>query len=420
MERINVVNDSSEKRSGSLFHHLPPTAINVEWMDIEAGLSALVDPLASYDRFRLSMQEYTGFANCFLVSSGRSALTIILLSLKRDSNRSKVIIPAYTCSTVLQSVLGAGLTPVFCDVSTKTLDLDRSQLNQLIDDQVLAIIPTHLYGLAQDISDIIDLSKENDIFVVEDAAQALGARINGNLVGSSGDVGFFSFGRGKCIPSGHGGVIVAHEHITEAISQTIQDIVPQGTGRDIQSLLGYLGYGIATKPFVWWFIARSPLNPADQGMDFSTLPPLEFRNLPPVQAGIGNSILARSEEINKIRRKNAQHLMDLLTGFDFFHFPNIPPQADPVFLRLPFIVNKKNDGSRLFKILKQSGIGISKSYYRTSPELYAGQTGEIQPDYPGAAHLARSLYTLPTHSYLNDKDFIRIMDAFHIIQGNQE
>ena len=122
MDRINVADESGYQGSGSLFRHLPPTAINVELKDIEAGLFALVKPQLSYERFRLSIQEYTGIANCFLVSSGRSALTIILLSLTRLSKRSKVIIPAYTCSTVVQSVVAAGLTPVYCDETTRRSD----------------------------------------------------------------------------------------------------------------------------------------------------------------------------------------------------------------------------------------------------------------------------------------------------------
>lgn len=420
MDHINVVNESGYQGSGSLFHHLPPTAINVEWKDIQNGLFALVKPLSSYERFRLSLLEYTGIANCFLVSSGRSALTIILLSLKRLSKRSKVIIPAYTCSTVVQSVQAAGLIPIFCDVSIQTLGLDHNHLQQLIDDQVLAIVPTHLYGLAQDITDIIVLCRENDIFVIEDAAQAFGARIGGKLVGSRGDIGFFSLGRGKCIPSGHGGVIITQDRFAEVISETIQEKIPNKIRSGIKSLIGYVGYGIATQPFVWWFITRSRLNPAELGMDKSALPPLELHKLTAVQAGIGNSILERSEDINKIRRRNAYQLMDFIAGLDFFHFPDIPPHAEPVFLRLPFIVNKKRVGVRLFKILNREGIGVSKSYFRTLPELYADQSAVNQDNYKGAKHLAQCLYTLPTHAYMHEKDFSRIMDAFHKIPGTQE
>ena len=112
--------------------------------------------------------------------------------------------------------------------------------------------------------------------------------------------------------------------------------------------------------------------------------------------------------------------MDLLAGFDYFHFPEIPSNADPIFLRLPFVVNNIGDGERIFKILKQAGIGVSRSYFRTLPELYRDQIPANPDDYPGAVHLAHNLYTLPTHSYLKEEEFSRIMDIFHLIPGSEE
>jgi dTDP-4-amino-4,6-dideoxygalactose transaminase len=420
MSYLNTVNVSSIQRARSNFRHLPPTAIEVEWEDLRRGFNSLFQPRASLEEFRLSIQELSGSSTCELVNSGRSALALILLSLKRLSNRSKVILPAYSCSTVVQSVLEAGLLPIFCDLSIENLDLDREHLNQLIDDDILAILPTHLYGLAQDISDLVELGHENGFFVIEDAAQSFGATLGDKLVGTIGDVGFFSLGRGKCIPSGHGGVITASEQCASAISETMQTAVKRSDQRDLGSLVAYLGYAIATKPFVWWFIDHSPLNPADQGMDIRSLPPIEFKELAAVQAGIGNSILDRSQKINTFRQENATRMINLLTEFSFIQFPKIPIQADPVYLRLPFVVDKKSRGAHLFKSLKRQGIGVSKSYYRTLPDLYTDKIRSNQGDFPGARRIAECLYTLPTHSYLNENDLNNIVHTFRSISENRE
>ncbi|NIN99724.1 MAG: nucleotide sugar aminotransferase, partial [Anaerolineae bacterium] len=107
---------------------------------------------------------------CHLVASARVALSVILLGLKRLSDRSQVVVPAYCCPTVVQSVLKADLEPVLCDVSVQTLDLDRAALSRLISDEVLAIVPAHLYGLAQDVRDLLAIGQEYGIFVIEDAA----------------------------------------------------------------------------------------------------------------------------------------------------------------------------------------------------------------------------------------------------------
>ena len=102
--------------------HLPPTAVPISVKDVWRGLTALLDPAASLERFRGAIATLTGSESCFLVSSGRAALTVTLLALKRLADRTHVVIPAYSCPTVVQSILAACLEPVFCDVSPQTLE----------------------------------------------------------------------------------------------------------------------------------------------------------------------------------------------------------------------------------------------------------------------------------------------------------
>jgi perosamine synthetase len=412
MSFTDTAKEPGMQRKGSNFRHLPPTAVEVEWGDLQQGFNALLHPEIHVENFRKAILAETSSPFCELVSSGRSALVLILKALKTLSNRTKVILPAYSCSTVVQSVLEAGLTPAFCDMSVINLDLDRENLVRLIDEEVLAVVPTHLYGLAQDISDIIELGMEHGFYVIEDAAQSFGAMVSGKWVGTSGDAGFSSLGRGKCIPSGHGGVILAGERCAPAITEAAQQNVKEKAARDPGSLAGFLGYAIATKPFIWWFIDRSPLNPADQGMDVDTLPAINMQQISSVQAGIANSIFDRLEKINSIRRDNALRLINLLSNFDFIQFPEISPQAEPVFLRLPFIVDRKDIGTQLFSSLRSQGIGISKSYFRTLPDMYVNLVDSNPRDYPGANHISRCLYTLPTHAYLQENDFEIILNTF--------
>ena len=420
MNYLKPANEKEVLRAGIRFHHLPPTAIEVEWQDFSNGFNSLFHPESGFQELRSSIQKTFDSPACEMVASGRSALVLILLSLKRFSDRSKVILPAYTCSTVVQSVIEAGLKPVFCDLSQKNLDLDRDDLYQLIDDEVLAIIPTHLYGLAQDISDLVELGREKDFFVIEDAAQSFGARYGDRYVGTLGDVGFFSLGRGKCVPSGHGGVILAGTRCAEVVSETVHKTIEQGQRYDFGSLAAYLGYSIATHPFAWWFVDHTPLNPADQGMNVETLPPIKYQGISAVQAGIASSIFHRLDDINELRRETANRLINLLVGFGFIQFPEIPSHAEPVFLRLPFIVNQRRIGELLFDTLRMRGIGISKSYYLTLPELYSGRIQSQTREYPASEHIAECLYTLPTHTYLNEEDINIIQDTFYKLSATRE
>jgi perosamine synthetase len=412
MATITKTNKIPSRGQNKLFYHLPPTAVPISSRDVGQAIQALINPADSLQEFLSALSDSIGNPNCFLTSSGRSALTIILLTLKRRSKRSKVILPAYSCPTVPQAVLAAGLQPVFCDVSINRLDLDRSALMKLLDADVLAIIPTYLYGLVQDISDLVEIGQELGIAIIEDAAQALGATIEGRLAGSVGDIGFFSFGRGKCIPTGHGGAIVADDRFVPELIQTIKESIPDGVRRDFVSLIRFLAYGLATTPFGWWFIVRSPFNPARDGMDPNTLPPISQGGYSPTQAGIGLSMLERMDSINNVRRRNAHRLMDSLSEHEFVHIPNLPDRSEPVFLRLPIILDEKSYADRLYQLLSDKGIGVSKSYLRTLPEIFSSYTAASPQSFPGADHLADCLLTLPTHAYLHGDDFVKIQYIF--------
>ena len=393
--------------------HLPPTAVPISVKDVWRGLTALLDPAASLERFRGAIATLTGSESCFLVSSGRAALTVTLLALKRLADRTHVVIPAYSCPTVVQSILAACLEPVFCDVSPQTLDFDDAALARVMSRRPLAVVPTHLYGLAHRVDHCVDLGRRYGVFVVEDAAQSFGARIDGQMVGTFGDAGFYSLGRGKCLPVGHGGVIVAGPRLASAIVETIRERFPGRPRRGGAGLAMLLGYGLATRPAGWWVVARSPINPETEGMDETRLPSVELGVLSSDQAGVGLSILDRLDRLQASQGRNARRLMAELERFDFVTSPKIPPEASPVFLRLPVVVERRELADRLFRQLWE--MGISRSYYRTLPDLYASRVASNRGDFPGASVLAERLLTLPTHPYVTDADVERIAEAFRVV-----
>lgn len=403
------------QRNKPFLRHIPPTAVPVKGSDIWHGLTASINGKDSIQEFKSALMEGTGSTNCYPVSSGRAGLSIILLSLKRLSGQRRVVVPAYVCPTVVQSVLKAGLEPVFCDVSPQTLDLDRDGLSKLIDGNLLALVPAHLYGWAQDVRDLVTMGKQHGFFVVEDAAQAYGAKIHGRMVGTWGDAGYFSLGRGKCIPVGHGGVIVAKDQLADTISAVIEAEATPPARIDISSVPLFAGYGIATHPIGWWIITRTPKNPADEGMDIEELHPVTIGGLSSAQAGIGISILRRLEQHQAVCIQNAGRLMDLLSNYDFVSVPQIAPEAEPIFLRLPFIVSDEQHSIQVYNQLQKEGIGVSRSYWRTIPDLFSSKFTSNEKDFPGAEHLAKCLLTLPTHPYLNEGDFERISATFEAV-----
>jgi perosamine synthetase len=401
---------------GRPMYHLPPTAVPIELSDLRGGLMSLFDPQDALSRFHSLLAKHTASPNCFLVSSGRAALTVILLGLKRLDGRTKVVVPAYGCPTLPQAVLSAGLEPVLCDVCPDTLDLDPAGLMRLLYQDPLAIVQVHLFGLAQDVEPVLQVAREHDIFVIEDAAQALGATVRGRQVGTIGDAGLYSLGWGKCLPTGHGGVIISQKRCASAIAETMLDSVPPSPPWDIRSLVLFFGYGLATHPRGWWFVTRSPLDPAREAADLQSLPPIILRGLSAVQAGIGSSLLGRLDHVQAIRRRNADLLMAELSDSDFVSFPEISKGAQPVFLRLPLVADGGARADRLVGLLSRRGIGAGRPYRTPLADLIADVCRLEDRNFPGASHLSSRLLTLPTHPYLGEDDIGRIVDAFRSLE----
>ena len=126
-----------------------------------------------------------------LECSGTSALMVALRALKTlKPQRREVIAPAYTCPLVALAVAQCGLQLRLCDLRSDTLDMDAERLQALCSEQTLAVLPTHLCGRVADVEAALQSARAVGAYVIEDAAQALGARSDGVSVGLKGDVGF--------------------------------------------------------------------------------------------------------------------------------------------------------------------------------------------------------------------------------------
>src|SRR5438094_1325984 len=127
------------------------------------------------------------------------------------SVRRTVVIPAYTCPLVALAVARAGMRVRLCDTAPDRFDLDPGALHAVCDDDTLCIVPTHLGGAVANLEPVLDVAVRRDAYVIEDAAQALGATWRGRPVGTIGDAGFYSLARGKGLTLFEGGVLVARE-----------------------------------------------------------------------------------------------------------------------------------------------------------------------------------------------------------------
>jgi dTDP-4-amino-4,6-dideoxygalactose transaminase len=135
---------------------------------------------------------YHGVSDCVACNSGTDALYLALRALGIQAG-DEVITSTFSFIATAEAINLVGAKPVFVDIDINTFNLDGAQIEKAITPQTKAIIPVHLFGQSVNMSEVIDLARQYNLFVIEDCAQATGAEWNGQKVGSIGDIGCFSF-----------------------------------------------------------------------------------------------------------------------------------------------------------------------------------------------------------------------------------
>jgi dTDP-4-amino-4,6-dideoxygalactose transaminase len=170
------------------------------------------------ERFEQNFAGYCGTAHAVSLNSGTSALHLALLASGVGPGDEVITVSATFVATVA-AILYAGATPVFVDIDPKTWTMDPSLLERAITPRTKAVLPVHLHGRLADMDAICEIAARRGLIVIEDAAQAHGARRGGRRAGAFGHVGCFSFYPGKNLGAcGEGGAITTDDlKIAEAI-----------------------------------------------------------------------------------------------------------------------------------------------------------------------------------------------------------
>ncbi len=175
-----------------------------------------IAPLGPHvDGFEADLQQYTGVRFAAALSSGTAAihLALILLDVKPGD---EIICQSMTFSASANPIVYQGATPVFSDSETESWNMDPAILEEAITDRIKkgkkpkAIIPVHLYGMPAKMKEIMAIAGKYNIPVIEDAAEALGAKIDGKSCGSFGEFGILSFNGNKIITTSGGGALLSN------------------------------------------------------------------------------------------------------------------------------------------------------------------------------------------------------------------
>lgn len=162
------------------------------------------------DRFEEAFKQVTGSPHALSVCNGTVALHLALHSLDIGPG-DEVIVPTFTYIASVNTIAQTGAKPVFVDCQESDWLIDPDDIRRKITARTKAIVPVHLYGAICDMDPIMAIAREYGLAVVEDCAEALGARKAGRHVGTFGDIGTFSFFGNKTITTGEGGMIITQD-----------------------------------------------------------------------------------------------------------------------------------------------------------------------------------------------------------------
>lgn len=258
------------------------------------------------NQLKLLLTATVGVAGAVLCGSGSLALELALRACGIGAGH-EVVVPTFCCTTVIPPILASGARPVLADIGDN-LNVTAAGIEAVLSEKTKAVIVPHLFGNPADISAIVDLLSGRNIRVIDDAAQALGATIADQPVGSFGDVGILSFGSEKvCFGLGGGAVVSRNKDILARIAEI--PLPPPGVLNSLQSLFSTI---------VWrrWRRWTLPLLTAlfhgkSTGPDS---PPVQYpkETMANLNAAVALTLARRLRENVSARRERARAYQDLL------------------------------------------------------------------------------------------------------------
>ena len=396
---------------------LPPAAAPISLTDILNGLRGGLEGPHEINRFIAELKAYFNVSHCFLVSSGKVALTLILRALKYDSpDRNEVLIPAFTCYSLPSAIVRAGLKVRLCDIDPRTLDFDESLSRHLENPKnLLAVVCPHLFGLTADIGRIREIIKDEKVTVIDDAAQVMGGIEENDFLGTKGDVGFFSLGRGKALSTVEGGIIVSDsDQIGRRIESLIQKIPVQPGMHQAKLFVYALVLNVLIPPALFWLPKSIPGLRLGETVYDPGFPVGRFSSF---QAGLARNWQGRVKFLQQIRRQNVCYWLETLKRFTWMRPVYIKKEPDkvPPMLRLPVMLQDADLRDALLEASEEKGLGIMPSYPDAIDGIKQLEIVNKAGAFSGAKECANRLLTFPVHGYIRQKDRERIIECLEDI-----
>jgi len=335
-------------------------------------------------QFEDSFSAYVGNKYGIAVNSGTSANILAFNTLLETGDLKKgdeVAVPATTFISVVTPIIQLGLKPVYIDVQPDTLNMDMDALNEALTkkNNIKCVMVVHTLGCPADMSALLLLAKTHKLKIIEDCCEAHGAKINGKMVGSFGDMATWSFYVAHNMTTGEGGMIQTN---SETYNEILRDLREFGRDRMYKGTRYSYSFG--------------NLKDFDERYTFHKVG-WNFR-MADAPATFGLEQLKKLNAMNALRIKNAEYLLKNLKEFE--HVLGLPPRANGNFVHtyytFPIVIKDPK------KIVRKDFAGYLESQ---SIETRAIMCGTL-PDQPGLAKApGRSVGNLRNSRYIRDNAF---------------
>jgi len=315
--------------------------------------------------FEKEFSKFVEDRECVAVNSGTSALHVALLSLG-ISKGDEVIVPSFTFAATANSVALTGATPIFVDIDPITFCIDPIEIVKAITPKTKAIQVVHLYGLAAEMPEIMKIAKKYKLLVIEDAAQAHLASINGKPVGTFGDAAAFSFYPTKNMTSGEGGMIVFKDASAARTSRLYRN---QGMEKRYENEL--VGFNL---------------------------------RMTDIHAAIGRVQLSKLEEKTQRRQANAAYLSENILN------SVVVPVAPKGYSHVYHQYTIKVQGNRDSFATKLTDLGVGSGIYYPIPVHELSAFGK-KKNLANTSLICQQVLSIPVHPALSKRDLKTIVTA---------
>ena len=352
--------------------------------DISAAVTVLQSGMLvhgkSASELELNLSKFLGVSDTALVSNGTASLhlALIILGIGKDD---EVIVPAFSFVATANVVELVGAKPVFCEINLETFNIDVSKIESLITPKTKAIIPVHEFGLSCDIISIMKIAQKHKLFVIEDAACALGAKQNHYFAGTLGHFGSFSFHPRKAITSGEGGALVSND------SNLINEVKV------------LRNHGIEMKDGKMNFIKA--------GFNY---------RITDMQAALLVGQLNRLNEIIKIRNLIAEKYLTEIKN-PLFILPSVPTNYLHTWQTFHMILPSKNARNEVMEKLNKEGIGSNYgAQCIPDTDYYSNKYGyNCSVLFPNALRANETGLAIPLYHNLTENEVAKICSVLNKI-----